>query len=802
MQDRKTSPALLVRDLRTPRAISAVPLTQKALRTLTALCMLLTVALGMVTRPASASAAGTTYYVAKSGSDTSGNGSAASPWATIQKAIGSVSGGDTVHVGPGTYAGGLDIGYAKSGTASAPTRFIADGDVIVSGGTNGVILGGNYLVLQGFKITGFTNDGVYLYGSVDHDQVIGCTVYAGGTDANSQAGIHSNGSSYCTLQGNTIHDVTGAGIHGYAAKGMTISGNTVFSCAEDGILISGVDNVVDGNTVRDLSPVNHGDGIVVEDGYYADSDNNIIRNNTLSDCSQNLYVDAITKNILNTAIYDNLIYYHQFSYGSEAEQGISVDAETGSISGLTIESNTIVDMAVTGGMALSYGARTGETCTGVVVKNNIFVNGLHRKNTNSSAVVDDNLYYSPSGGQIVYWNGATYTQSQLAAFASTTGQEAHGIAQNPQLVGSGDFRLQATSPAIGKADPAYSPATDITGAVRDATPDIGAYEYAGAADPTPTPAPTPTPVDVTAPVVALGAPLDGATVSGVVGLAATASDDTGVAKVEFLVDGTLLASDAAAPYAATWDASTASAGSHTIVATAYDAAGNSSASSVSVTVPAPVDAAPPAPVPVATSLFLTPSATRIAVGGSVVLRGRLTAGGVAVTGRSDVAVWKKTGNAGWTFDTMATYDPITGCYEATRVQSRQTSYQFRFAGATTATSLLGASQSNTVTVRVSTSVRLAAVSTASIQKGGSVGLAANVAGPTASSVRVYAYRLAGGRFGYVSSYVMVPATAAGPTRTYRAKVKLERRGTWRFVVGVRDENGFTRSPASSRLRVR
>ncbi len=42
-------------------------------------------------------------------------------------------------------------------------------------------------------------------------------------------------------------------------------------------------------------------------------------------------------------------------------------------------------------------------------------------------------------------------------------------------------------------------------------------------------------------------------------------------------------SDTTAPYAATWDATSATAGAHTITATAYDAAGNTTVSSVSVT---------------------------------------------------------------------------------------------------------------------------------------------------------------------------------------------------------------------------
>jgi poly(hydroxyalkanoate) depolymerase family esterase len=81
-------------------------------------------------------------------------------------------------------------------------------------------------------------------------------------------------------------------------------------------------------------------------------------------------------------------------------------------------------------------------------------------------------------------------------------------------------------------------------------------------------------LDGIAPVVALTSPLNGATVSGDVSLGATASDDVGVDRVEFLLDGALLGSDAIAPYAWTWNAAASSNGAHTLQARAFDLADN------------------------------------------------------------------------------------------------------------------------------------------------------------------------------------------------------------------------------------
>jgi len=67
--------------------------------------------------------------------------------------------------------------------------------------------------------------------------------------------------------------------------------------------------------------------------------------------------------------------------------------------------------------------------------------------------------------------------------------------------------------------------------------------------------------------------------SGSITLSASASDNVGVSKVEFYVDGSLVATDTASPYSTTVDSTTLSNGSHSLVAKAYDAAGNVGTSS-------------------------------------------------------------------------------------------------------------------------------------------------------------------------------------------------------------------------------
>src|SRR5437867_334566 len=92
--------------------------------------------------------------------------------------------------------------------------------------------------------------------------------------------------------------------------------------------------------------------------------------------------------------------------------------------------------------------------------------------------------------------------------------------------------------------------------------------------------------DTTTRAVSITAPASGSTVSGTVTVSASASDNVGVAVVQFVVDGGNVGSeDTSSPYSTSWNTTTVGNGSHTLTAVARDAAGNRTTSSpVSVTV--------------------------------------------------------------------------------------------------------------------------------------------------------------------------------------------------------------------------
>jgi hypothetical protein len=92
--------------------------------------------------------------------------------------------------------------------------------------------------------------------------------------------------------------------------------------------------------------------------------------------------------------------------------------------------------------------------------------------------------------------------------------------------------------------------------------------------------------DLTPPTTSLTSPAAGSSVTGTVQIAATASDDLGVVRVEFYLDGTTrIATAQTAPFTAAWNTAQVALGPHLLSSKAYDAVGHSTISDpVTVTV--------------------------------------------------------------------------------------------------------------------------------------------------------------------------------------------------------------------------
>lgn len=90
----------------------------------------------------------------------------------------------------------------------------------------------------------------------------------------------------------------------------------------------------------------------------------------------------------------------------------------------------------------------------------------------------------------------------------------------------------------------------------------------------------PPPPDTEPPRVVFTSPFDGATLVRKQTIAVEASDNVRVSRVDFYVNGALLASDAQAPYAVSWNTRRATQGANAIVAVAFDPSGNSASAQV------------------------------------------------------------------------------------------------------------------------------------------------------------------------------------------------------------------------------
>ncbi len=100
-------------------------------------------------------------------------------------------------------------------------------------------------------------------------------------------------------------------------------------------------------------------------------------------------------------------------------------------------------------------------------------------------------------------------------------------------------------------------------------------------------------VDLEPPVTAITAPADGATVVAPMTITASATDNAGVASVQFLIDGAVVGTDTTSPYSYNWNTLASGNGTHTIASKAFDAIGYS-AQSATITVTVDHEAVPPA----------------------------------------------------------------------------------------------------------------------------------------------------------------------------------------------------------------
>lgn len=142
----------------------------------------------------------------------------------------------------------------------------------------------------------------------------------------------------------------------------------------------------------------------------------------------------------------------------------------------------------------------------------------------------------------------------------------------------------------------------------------------------------PPPPDTQPPTVSLIFPSAGSTVSGSVNVAANATDNVAVAKVDLLVDGNLSSSDTSSPYSFTWNSAGVANGTHILTANAYDTSNNLSSAPITVNVSNGDTTPPSTPTGLSASastynqvnLSWTASTDNVGVAGYFIVRGGVT----------------------------------------------------------------------------------------------------------------------------------------------------------------------------------
>jgi hypothetical protein len=219
---------------------------------------------------------------------------------------------------------------------------------------------------------------------------------------------------------------------------------------------------------------------------------------------------------------------------------------------------------------------------------------------------------APGNGIYTTTIGGGYSQGTGTSFSSPI------VAATAALMMSANPRLSSTQ----IESLLYSTATDLGSAGRDIYYGYGRVNAAAAVQAA---LGTTTTVDTQAPTASISSPAASVSVSGLVPVDVTATDNVAVTRVELRVNGATVATDTVAPYSFSWDSKSVANGMATLTALAYDAAGNAASSaavSVSVANVVTPPVAPPVAPPVSDSTppvvrILGPAAGSIKTKGSV-----------------------------------------------------------------------------------------------------------------------------------------------------------------------------------------
>lgn len=455
------------------------------------------------------------YYVATTGSNTTGDGSAGNPWATISYAIDHVPDDSTIIVKPGQYNGEvqLDQAFVQGVTIRSETPYQAR---LRHSSTVIKCFYGKHITLEGFDIAHSGPGAGALViqiqdllgaqpGCADGDCVSRITLRNNilHDSYNNDVLKINNGADDITVEGNIFYNQSGSDEHidvnsvtdvlirdniffnDFAGSGRTNGNNTSsYIVVKDS---NGSDDANQGSrniTVRRNIFLNwegsSGSNFVLigEDGNpYYEAQNVLVENNLMLGNANNNMRAAFGvkggKDITfrhNTVVGNLPALAYAFRLNREGQNPVNDN--------IRFYNNIWSDPTGTMGAEFSGGSNDfsdglpAET-TNLVLDNNLYWNGgaaippgdqVNPNVNDANRVVANPLLGNQTGLVLPHWNGSAFPSG-----SSTIRQEFERLVN---LYGN----PAAGSSAANAADAAQSPADDILGNPRGPNPDLGAYE--------------------------------------------------------------------------------------------------------------------------------------------------------------------------------------------------------------------------------------------------------------------------------------------------------------------------------------
>jgi hypothetical protein len=454
-------------------------------------------------------------HVAVGGSDSSGDGSIANPWATIDFAIDQVSGGDRILVGPGTYTGRsrLDREFDPPVTILAEPRYQAK--LQYDGGAAIVVFTGRNLIVEGFEITHAPGNTGALVVQVQ-DLLGAVSGSAGGTDpvvsgivfrdniihtsTNNDLLKVNNGAENILIQGNLFYDQSGSDEHLdiNSVIGVTIEDNVFFNTTarpDTSSYIVVKDSNGSDDTVLGVQDVtirrnvflnwngNGGQSFVRfgEDGTaFFETDGALVENNLMLGNSVDLMRTSLTIQGSNGIVVRNNTVVGDLPSRSFAGRLITGGANLPNAN-LVFTQNVWSDSTGTmGSEAFSgvdlFDAPAGQTAS-ALLEANLYYNGGNaipadngqalRFADDASPILGDPLLPDNSALIPPTWNG-----TQFADGSSTIQEVFLRLVEDYGTPAAGSLAIDAGEPLLSSSE-------DILGRLRGNAPDLGAVETNG-----------------------------------------------------------------------------------------------------------------------------------------------------------------------------------------------------------------------------------------------------------------------------------------------------------------------------------